>query len=160
MMLLVQYVCVAKRQHIFKHRTMEREEIWRRHTNACRLPHARKEWGRHGHKHRWGNDQESGAETDDGEAELDVPRHGPKMHRHVIRLNWNEWLVFNHCGDQLERNEGKMYSLKGCKGSNIQGSAQLADAGPDIRGSVRFGRELKFPLRKITRGRNLLKKLI
>lgn len=51
-----------------------------------------------------------------------------------------------------------MYSLKGCKGSNIQGSAQLADAGPDIRGSVRFGHELKFPLRRITRGRNLLKK--
>lgn len=42
-----------------------------------------------------------------------------------------------------------MYSLKGCKGSNIQGSAQLVDAGPDIQGSVQFGRELKFPSWKI-----------
>lgn len=55
-----------------------------------------------------------------------------------------------------------MYSLKGCKGSNIQGSAQLVDAGPDIQGSVQFGRELKFPLWKIKKkkGRNLLEKLI
>lgn len=50
-----------------------------------------------------------------------------------------------------------MYSLKGCKGSNIQGSAQLVDAGPDIQGSVQFGRELKFPLWKIKK-RNLLGK--
>lgn len=42
-----------------------------------------------------------------------------------------------------------MYSLKGCKGSNIQGSAQLVDAGPDIQGSVQFGHELKFPSWKI-----------
>lgn len=38
-----------------------------------------------------------------------------------------------------------MYSLKGCKGSNIQGSARLVDGGPDIRGSVQFGHELMFP---------------
>lgn len=42
-----------------------------------------------------------------------------------------------------------MYSLKGCKGSNIQGSAQLVDGGPDIQGSVQFGRELMFPSWKI-----------
>lgn len=42
-----------------------------------------------------------------------------------------------------------MYSLKGCKGSNIQGSAQLVDGGPDIQGSVQFGHELKFPSWKI-----------
>lgn len=42
-----------------------------------------------------------------------------------------------------------MYSLKGCKGSNIQGSAQLVDGGPDIRGSVQFGHELMFPSWKI-----------
>lgn len=46
-----------------------------------------------------------------------------------------------------------MYSLKGCKGSNIQGSAQLVDAGPDIQGSVQFLRELKFPLWKIKKKR-------
>lgn len=42
-----------------------------------------------------------------------------------------------------------MYSLKGCKGSNIQGSAQLVDGGRDIRGSVQFGHELMFPSWKI-----------
>lgn len=49
-----------------------------------------------------------------------------------------------------------MYSLKGCKGSNIQGSAQLVDAGPDIQGSVQFGRELKFPSGRLKKGRHLL----
>lgn len=41
------------------------------------------------------------------------------------------------------------YSLKGCKESSIQDSAQLVDEGPDIRGSVQFEHELKFPLWKI-----------
>ena len=43
------------------------------------------------------------------------------------------------------RNGTGQYSLKGCKGSNIQGSARLADGGPDIRGSVQFGHVLMFP---------------
>lgn len=44
------------------------------------------------------------------------------------------------------------YSLKGCKGSNIQDSALLEDGGPDIRGSVQFGHELMFPSWKLKKG--------
>lgn len=52
-----------------------------------------------------------------------------------------EWLFIQKWDHQ--------YSLKGCKGSNIQGSALLADEGPDIQGSVQFGHELMFPSWKI-----------
>lgn len=50
-----------------------------------------------------------------------------------------------------------MYSLKGCKGSNIQGSAQLVDGGPDIQGSVQFGRELMFPSWKIKKRKKFVR---
>lgn len=52
------------------------------------------------------------------------------------------WWLFHDKWDHL-------YSLRVCKGSNIQGSGQPADGGPDIQGSVQFGHELMFPLWKI-----------
>lgn len=54
---------------------------------------------------------------------------------------WFAWIY----GDKWVR----LYSLRGCKGSNIQGSAQLEDEGPDIQGSVQFEHELMFPSWKI-----------
>lgn len=60
----------------------------------------------------------------------------------MISVRWNTNDLFGQKWDH-------QYSLKGCKGSNIQDSALLGDGDPDIQDSVQFGHELMFPSKKL-----------